>query len=263
MEMHKVSDGVKSGFVLLDQNMKLVQPVNGYLEYQALRGRAENTLQAYARDLKVFFEFLEQRDLQYEEIDVAVIREYVEYLRSPDERVVLLNVESKRSPVTINRMIGTVHGFYCYRSAMNGITNPIVTKDVNSPNSVFRGMLYHTRKSNHTKQSIFKIKESEYRIHLFTAAEIQTMYSVLPTMRDKLIFKFLIQSGARISEALALKIEDVPIPDFSCEISVLHHVKSKGRYRDIYIPTGLLAELDSHRYAVQRHQWRIRKSRNA
>jgi len=126
---------------------------------------------------------------------------------------------------------------------MNGITNPIVTKDVNSPNSVFRGMLYHTRKSNYTKQSIFKIKESEYRIHLFTAFEIQTMYSVLPTMRDKLIFKFLIQSGARISGALALKIEDVPIPDFSCEISVLHHVKSKGGYRDIYIPTGLLAEL--------------------
>lgn len=46
MEMHKVSDGVKSGFVLLDQNMKLVQPVNEYLEYQALRGRAENTLRA-------------------------------------------------------------------------------------------------------------------------------------------------------------------------------------------------------------------------
>jgi len=108
MEMYKVSDGVKSGFVLLAQNMKLVQPINEYLEYQALRGRAENTLQAYARDLKVFFEFLEQRDLRYEEIDVAMIREYVEYLRSPDERVVLLNVKSKRSPVTINRMIGTV-----------------------------------------------------------------------------------------------------------------------------------------------------------
>jgi integrase/recombinase XerD len=246
MELHRVSDGTKSGFVLLDQHMKLVQPVNEYLNYQALRGRAMNTLRAYARDLKIYFEFLEQRSLHYDQIDVILIREYVEYLRSPDESVIFLNVESKRSPVTINRMISTVHGFYCYQTAMNGTINPLITKEVNSPNSVFRGMLYHTRKNNYTKQSIFKIKESDYRIHLFTVAEIQAMLTALPTARDKLIFKFLIQSGARISEALALIIEDIPVPDFSNEISVLHHVKSKGRYRDIYIPTSLLAELDAY-----------------
>ena len=246
MELHNVSDGTKAGFVLLDKNMRLVSPVNEYLTYQALRGRAANTLRAYARDLKIFFEFLEQHNLAYDQIDVAMIRQYVEFLRSPDEHIVFLNVESKRSPATINRMIGTVHGFYCYQAAMNGVNNPIVTKDVNSPNSIFRGMLYHTRKNNYTKQSIFKIKESDYHVHLFTAAEIQKMYDVLPTARDRLIFNFLIQSGARISEALALKIEDIPLPDFSSEISVLHHVKSKGRYRDIYIPTELLAELDSY-----------------
>lgn len=66
MELYKVSDGAKSGFVLLDQHMKLVQPVNEYLDYQALRNRAENTLRAYARDLKIFFEFLEHRNLQYD-----------------------------------------------------------------------------------------------------------------------------------------------------------------------------------------------------
>lgn len=246
MELHRVSNGTASGFALLDRKMRLVQPVSEYLDYQALRGRAVNTLQAYARDLKVFFEFLEQRNLQHDGIDVSMIREYVEYLRSPDAATVYLNAESKRSPATVNRMIGTIHGFYSYHAAMHGIANPVIAKDISSPNSVFRGMLYHTRKSNYTRQSIFKIKESDYHVHLFTAVEIQKMYEVLPTARDKLIFKFLIQSGARISEALALKIEDIPVPDFSSEISVLHHVKSKGRYRDIYIPTELLAELDSY-----------------
>lgn len=246
MELHRVSEGAASGFVLLDRHMRLVQPVNEYLEYQVLRGRAANTLRAYARDLKIFFEFLEQWDLQYDKIDVTMIRDYVEHLRSQDTAIVFVYGESKRSPATINRMIGTVHGFYSYHATMNGISNPVIAKDINRPNSVFRGMLYHTRKSNYTRQSIFKIKESDYHVHLFTAAEIQKMYEVLPTARDKLIFKFLIQSGARISEALALKIEDIPVPDFSSVISLLHHVKSKGRYRDIYIPTELLAELDSY-----------------
>lgn len=246
MELQKVSDGTKAGFVLLDKKMKLVSPVNDYLNYQAIRGRAPNTLKAYARDLKIFFEFLEQHNFSYDEININMIREYVEFLRLPDEHILFLNVESKRSPVTINRMIGTIHSFYCYHTAMNDINNPIITKEVSCPNSIFRGMLYHTRKNNYTNQSIFKIKESDYHVHLFTTAEIQKMYDVLPTFRDKLIFNFLIQSGARISEALALKIEDIPLPDFSSEISVLRHVKSKGRYRDIFIPTQLMAELDSY-----------------
>ena len=246
MELHKVSKGSAAGLVLLDQRMRLVGPVNEYLEYQALRKRAENTLCAYARDLKIFFEFLEQRELHYDQIDVTMIRDYVEYLRSPNVTVSFLFAESKRASVTINRMISTIHGFYSYHASMYGIANPVIANDISSPNSVFRGILYHTRNSNYTKQSIFKIKESEYRIHLFSATEIQQMFSVLPTTRDRLLFKFLIQSGARIGEALALKIEDIPVPDFSSEISVLHHVKSKGRYRDIYIPTELLVELDDY-----------------
>ncbi len=245
MELHSVSGGAKSGLVLLDKEMRLVQPANDYWEYQALRGRAPNTLRAYGRDLKLFFEFLEQRNLRYDKIDVKLICTYVEYLRSPNEELIFLSTQSKRSPSTINRMIGTVHGFYCYQAAMNGIANPIITKEVNSPNSIFRGMLYHTRKSNYTSHSIFKIKENDYQIHLFTAGEIQKMLGALPTERDRLIFKFLIQSGARVSEALALKIEDISVPDFSNAVSVIHHVKSKGKHRDIYIPTTLLAELDS------------------
>ena len=36
------------------------------------------------------------------------------------------------------------------------------------------------------------------------------------------------------------------MPDISSDISVLRHVKSKGRYRDIYIPTELLIDLDNY-----------------
>jgi site-specific recombinase XerD len=246
MELHIISKERKTAFILLDKNMKLIKPVGDYLDYQLLRGRAENTLKAYARDLKVFFGYLESKNLHYDEISIGMIRDYVEYLRSPIEGETFLYVESKRAPATINRMIGTLYGFYCYQSAMHGIVNPILMKEISSPNSVFRGILYHTRKNNYTQQSIFKIKESGYRIHLFTPDEIQNMWLALPTARDKLIFKLLIQTGARIGEILALRIENVPIPDSSNAVSVIHNVKSKGCYRDIYIPTDLLSELDAY-----------------
>lgn len=191
MELHKTPERTKSGFVLLDQNMRLVKPVNEYLDFQALRGRAENTLLAYGKDLKTFFEFLEQRKLQYDQVTANMIRDYVEYLRAPDVNTVYLFVESKRSPATINRMISTLHGFYGYHVSMYGIVNPVITEDINSPNGIFRGILYHTRKSNYTRQSVFKVKESEYRIHLFTTTEMRQMHDVLPTARDKLLFKLL------------------------------------------------------------------------
>ena len=117
MELHKTPERTKSGFVLLDQNMRLVKPVNEYLDFQALRGRAENTLLAYGKDLKTFFEFLEQRKLQYDQVTANMIRDYVEYLRAPDVNTVYLFVESKRSPATINRMISTLHGFYQHEDA--------------------------------------------------------------------------------------------------------------------------------------------------
>lgn len=88
MELHKTPERTKSGFVLLDQNMRLVKPVNEYLDFQALRGRAENTLLAYGKDLKTFFEFLEQRKLQYDQVTANMIRDYVEYLRAPDVNTV-------------------------------------------------------------------------------------------------------------------------------------------------------------------------------
>lgn len=245
MELHKISENGGVRFILLDSKMRLLKPVNQYLEYQQIRGRSENTLRAYGQDLKVFFSFMEQRELCYTDVDAPIIQEYMEYLRSPKDGVIFLSSESQRTASTINRMIETVYGFYCYQSAVNGLENPVVTGQKDLP-VVFKDILYHTRKNNRTKYSIFTVKDSGYQIHLFTSDEIQAMYSVLPTARDRLIFKVLLQSGARISEVLSLKVEDIPVPDFSNSITILQGIKSKGKLRDIYIPTELAVELDNY-----------------
>lgn len=243
MELHKTPERTKSGFVLLDQNMRLVKPVNEYLDFQALRGRAENTLLAYGKDLKTFFEFLEQRKLQYDQVTANMIRDYVEYLRAPDVNTVYLFVESKRSPATINRMISTLHGFYGYHVSMYGIVNPVITEDINSPNGIFRGILYHTRKSNYTRQSVFKVKESEYRIHLFTTTEMrQKVNSAIDSLKrsksKKINFKTVSETSgistttlynnpvlrARISSLRAVQIQ-------SAQKNSAHRISEREKIR--------------------------------
>ncbi len=232
-------------YILLDQDMRIVKPVMDYLQYIRLRGRSENTVKAYAFDLKVFFGFMEVNKLGYESIGISAIKDYIEYLRNPNTADNSLFVESVRTPKTINRMLGTVHGFYCYQAMMQGIDNPIFLKDINSPNSIFKSILIHTRKNNYIKQSVFKVKESDYRIHLIKDDEAKALLEVLPTHRDKLIFKILLLTGARIGEVLELRIEDIPIPDSLEPVSVIRDIVSKGGRRDLYIATELLEELDA------------------
>ena len=108
MELHKIKSGSITKYVLLDDSMHLIQPVNRYLEYLRLRGRAENTLKAYGQDLKAFFIFLKRKGLSYEKVDAAMIQEYVEYLRSTHEDMIEIYVKSARTGSTINRMLGTL-----------------------------------------------------------------------------------------------------------------------------------------------------------
>lgn len=211
MELHRItSDGITK-YVLLDDNMHLVQPVNRYLEYLRLRGRAESTVRSYGYDLKEFFTFLQRRGLTYEIVDATMIQEYVEYLRSSHEDMIEIYVKSSRTSTTINRMLGTLYGFYCYLTSVEDIANPVPQSLSVDPPVIFKDILYHTRRSNRTRRSVFKVKESDYQVHLLKNNEIRRMYAALPTERDKLLFRFLLQSGARISEALSLRIDDIPV----------------------------------------------------
>lgn len=109
---------------------------------------------------------------------------------------------------------------------------------------MFKGILEHTRSDNKTKQSIFKLKESSYAVHLITDAEMEAVLSKLTKRRDILLYKMLYLTGARIQEILDLEIESVPVPDMSKSIGVLRQIQSKGKCRDLYVPMSLLAELD-------------------
>lgn len=243
MELHKISNGEKAIFILLDKQMRLVKPVNQFLDYLKVRGKAENTLLAYGNDLKLFFLYLEEKELTYDEVGISTIQDFIKslYFRHDAKSNVLW--KNRRSESTVNRVLGTVYGFYCYHSAVNGLIIPFTTEKNGVP-TTFKDIFYHTRKSGLSHRSVFTLKESGYHVHIYTDKEIKEMYSVLPTDRDKLLFMFLVKTGARISEALALKIDDIPIPDFSNPISILHSIKSKGKRRDIYIPTEFVAELD-------------------
>jgi integrase/recombinase XerD len=96
MELQIITNQVEqTQYVLLDKNMRLVKPINDYLAYLRLRGKADNTQRAYARDLKVYFDYLENKQQEYDKVDISMIQDYVGYLRSPSAGGVFLYSDSK------------------------------------------------------------------------------------------------------------------------------------------------------------------------
>ncbi len=231
-------------YVLLDSRMKLVKEVNGYLVYLRICGKAENTILAYARDLKVYFAFLERCELGFDSIDPQMVQEYIGHLRSPNENGLFLHATSARTSATINRMVASLYGFYSYHAMVHGTSNPLIQYADGKISNVFKGMLAHTKQNNYVNHSLFKVKRGTYKVHLFSDEEAFRLESELPTPRDKLLLRLLLGTGARIGELLKLEVTSVPIPSQTEQVGTLSNVDSKGGVRDIFIPANLLEELD-------------------
>ncbi|WP_099192346.1 tyrosine-type recombinase/integrase [Tepidibacter mesophilus] len=245
MELHILRNRDKDIIVLLDDNMKLVNPVYDYLKYLRQKGRALNTIKANGRDLKIYWDFLNKKGYEYDGVTPNTIGEFIEYLRDPNDNMVTLYAESKRTGKTINRILSTVYNFYKYCGMVKKVNTPIIMEDVNRPFDMFKSLLHHARINNKTKQSIFKVKESKTTFKLVSDNNAETFLSNLSTWRDKLIFKIMYFTGARIGEVLELQIEDIPYPNTSNDIGMLENIKSKGKTRNLYIPMALIEEIDN------------------
>ena len=246
MELIIIEDNGRKRVILLDNEMKIVKPVRDFLEFQRQRERVDNTIIANGRDLKIFWEFLNSCGYSYEQIMPRGILDFMEYLRQGgcSDQMLSLYAESKRMPKTINRILSTIHGFYKFCTTFQMINNPIAMENVIQPYNMFKSLLHHARTDNRVKKSIFKIKESRHTVRLITGDEAKIILDALPTWRDRLLFKILYLTGARIQEALDLQIKQIPYPCSSSRLGIFKSIKSKGKFRDLYVPMELIEELD-------------------
>ena len=245
MELHVLKEDGRKSVVLMDDEMRIVRPVYDFLKFQKQRDRAFNTLKANGNDLRLYWEFLTANGFKYDEVSPNTIACFIDYLRQWEDDLPALYKESKRTNRTINRILSTVHMFYQFQADMLEIDNPMLTYDINRPSGMFKSILYHARSDNRTKQSIFKVRESDYAVRLVTEDEMEVFISYLTKKRDILLYKLLYFTGARIQEILDLEIDAVPVPDMTKAVGILPWIKSKGKKRNLFVPMPLIAELDT------------------
>ena len=192
-----------------------VEPVERYLAFLTDVDRSPNTVKAYAHDLKDWFVFLAGRALDWREVRLEDVGEFVAWLRLPpparDGRVAVLPlVEAHCGEATVNRKLSAVSAFYQH-AARHGVDLGDLLRSWQSAGrraSSWRPFLHHISKSQPAARRVVGLKVPRKHPRILSVAEVQAILNACDRLRDRLLFAVLYDTGMRIGEALGLRHED-------------------------------------------------------
>ena len=185
-----------------------VGPVESYLAWLANVGRSPNTVRAYAHDLKLFWTFLADRGLGWDAVTLEQLGGFVGWLRQPPGNVIVLSEAAwRRSPRSVNRALGAVHGFYEYH-ARNGVevAERLVSRSRSGSGS-YKPFL-HGIAPGVQRTRLLRVREQQRLARSLTVAQVQAVLDAQRRLRDRFLFALLFGTGMRVGQALGLRHED-------------------------------------------------------
>ena len=148
-----------------------------YLEFlEVERGLAQNTLEAYNRDMIQFFDFIEAQNVSdINQIKRIHINLYLKFLK-----------ENNLAPTSLSRKIASLKGFFSWLNSMQKLNyNP--TLSIEQPK---------------LSQKLPKVLSSE---------EVSTILKSKLSKRDKAIIEVIYAAGLRVSELCGLKMTNIDL----------------------------------------------------
>jgi integrase/recombinase XerD len=118
-------------YVVIDEEGMLVEPIVRYLKYLDRIGAARNTIRSYAIVLKQFWEYLAQQQLDWQQITLDDLAQFVLWLKLPTGSLHILPaqpVPQARSNRTINHALTVLSSFYDYYWRIDNISTNMKEK---------------------------------------------------------------------------------------------------------------------------------------
>jgi integrase/recombinase XerD len=188
-------------WTVLGDDQVPVEPVERFLGYLTSVEKSPNTVRAYAHDLKDWFTFLGGCGLDWREVRLEDIGEFVAWLRLPpagrDGRVAILPlVEHHVCASTVNRKLSALSAFYLH-AARNGVDlgELLITWGPAGRRGGWKPFLHHISKGQPAAQRMIALKTSRKLPRILAAGEVQTILDACGRLRDRLLFAVLYDSG--------------------------------------------------------------------
>lgn len=245
-----VSGSRVESWTVLGENDAPVAPIERYLSYLSAIERSPNTVRAYAHDLKDYFVFLGYRGMDWREVRLEDVGEFVAWLRLPPagragQVAVLPSIEPHVGAGTINRKLAAVSSFYQHQ-ARHGVQLGELVVSWTGPGgrAAFKPFLHHISKGGPQQRRAISLKTPRRLPRVLTVSEVQAILDACSRLRDRLLFALLFDTGMRIGEALGLRHDDLAAAEREVRITARVNdngarVKA-GRSRTVPVGDGLL-----------------------
>lgn len=238
----KTEEGKVRYFVADDLGLP-IEPILKFIRFKDNTNYARNTLRMYCQHLKLYFEYLQQRELDFQDITIDDLALFVNWLQNPYESLKVIpgtHIESARSPRTINIIVNTVLAFYDYILRHEKYSNNIsdrLKRFVSIPSRNFKGFLYGIA-YEHKKvaSNILKLKVPKSKPKTLNKEEIETLVRACNNLRDKFLLSLLYETGMRIGEALSLWIEDFDISDMVIDLKDRGQLENNAEIKTVSSP---------------------------
>jgi integrase/recombinase XerD len=238
----------ESWTVLADNDVP-VEPVERFLAYLTDIERSPNTVKAYAHDLKDYWGFLVHRGLDWREVRLEDLGEFVAWLRLPPSGrtgavAMLPSVEIHVGAATINRKLSAVAAFYQHHMRYGVDVGELLTTWQPGRRGGWKPFLHHITNNKPQPRRTIALKASKKLPRVLTVGEVQAILDACDHLRDRFLFALLHESGVRIGEALGLRHGDIAAAER--EITVVPRVNDNGarsksrQQRTIPVSDGLI-----------------------
>ena len=256
-----VLPGGERTWTVVDAEHRVVEPAEQFLEYLRMLGRSPNTVKSYARALALWWEFLSAYELGWDAVTVEDLGRFLGWLRTGDSPA-LVSIERRQarfSEGTIALRLQAVCSFYRYQH-FNGVeTASRLYERVFSGRSPHRPMLEHlARRHGHEHRVVRVARPRRGTPPTLTPEQVRVILDDCArwddegrdwdgSVRDRLLWALLAETGMRLGEALALKhsdwhtgLGDTPFVEVVPRDDHPHGLRVKnGGYRKIFVSDEL------------------------
>lgn len=244
MEVVKVkTEEGKERYFVADDNGLPIEVILKFIRFKDNTNHARNTLRMYCQHLKLYFEYLQQRELDFQDITIDDLALFVNWLQNPYKSLKVIPVhqtDQARSPRTINIILNAVLSFYDYILRHEEYSNNIsdrLKKFVSTPSRNFKGFLYGIAyEQKKVTSNILKLKVPKSKPKTLSKSEITRLIRTCNNLRDKFLLNLLYETGIRIGEALSLWIEDFDISDRIIDLKDRGELENNAEIKTVSSP---------------------------
>jgi site-specific recombinase XerD len=181
-----------------------VESICAFLFYLENIGKSPNTCRAYAHHLKLYWEYLAERDRAWTTVGLQELAEFVGWLRTP-----VVAGAPARADNTVNVIVAAVTSFYDFHWRNEQIRDIPLYRYLSASQRQYKPFLHHVSKGKPALAHLLKRKPRRTQPQVLSREQVAQALAACGNLRDRLLVSLLYETGMRIGAALGLRHADI------------------------------------------------------